>query len=135
LSYRNFSGPGAFILPPRSDAMPTDRTTQEFSDVLESSVKNLQNDLSAIKGDLKLFAEQLSTLMGRKARSRAGETRARLDEAISDATDRGQEAFETVRDTVDSWSTDAEETLKRNPLMAIGIALGVGFLLGAAWRR
>ena len=46
-----------------------------------------------------------------------------------------QEQFPRARSTAKDALNDAEEALKRNPLVFIAIALGLGFLIGVLTRR
>ena len=115
--------------------MANERTAQELTDILGNTVQSLQGDMTAIKDDLKSLARQVSALVNREAKSRVRQTRASIDGALSEATDRGEEAVDAVRDAFESLSSEVEESVKSNPLTTIGIAIGLGFLLGAAWRR
>ena len=55
---------------------------------------------------------------------------AKAQELKDAAIDQGQQYYEAARDRAKSWQTDAEAYARKNPIGAMGSALGVGFVLG-----
>jgi ElaB/YqjD/DUF883 family membrane-anchored ribosome-binding protein len=43
--------------------------------------------------------------------------------------------MEAAQDAYGSIEETVEEAITQRPLATIGLALGIGFLIGAAWRR
>ena len=58
-----------------------------------------------------------------------------MDEAIADAEDKGRDALDAVREVGDNLAGAIDESLKNRPYTTLALALGIGFLLGATWRR
>ena len=55
--------------------------------------------------------------------------------AVSDAGAKGQEAVEAVREVGDTLLEAIDESLKKRPYTTLALAVGIGFLFGATWRR
>jgi len=49
--------------------------------------------------------------------------------------DKGQEAVDAVREVGDNLVDAVDESLKKRPYTTLALALGIGFLFGATWRR
>jgi ElaB/YqjD/DUF883 family membrane-anchored ribosome-binding protein len=54
---------------------------------------------------------------------------------ISDAQDKGMEALHAVREVGDNMVEAIDESLAKRPYTTLVLAVGIGFLFGAAWRR
>jgi len=80
---------------------------------LGAAAKDLGDAANATYGDLR-----------DQARSKADEFRGRAQTAYQDAAAR-----------VHDYQSDAESFIRENPLQSVGIALGVGFVLGLILRR
>ena len=58
-----------------------------------------------------------------------------VESMISDAQDKGMEAVDAVREVGDNMVDAIDESLKKRPYTTLALALGIGFLFGATWRR
>ena len=58
-----------------------------------------------------------------------------LDGVLSEASEKGMEAADTVRDSTDTALEALEDAVRRRPFATLAIAVGLGFLFGASWRR
>ena len=45
------------------------------------------------------------------------------------------EAVDAVRDVRDTFTDAVEESLQERPFATLAIAMGIGFVIGATWRR
>jgi ElaB/YqjD/DUF883 family membrane-anchored ribosome-binding protein len=45
------------------------------------------------------------------------------------------EAADAVRDVRDTFADAIEESVERRPYTTVALALGIGFVMGAMWRR
>jgi ElaB/YqjD/DUF883 family membrane-anchored ribosome-binding protein len=54
---------------------------------------------------------------------------------MSDVGAKGQEAVEAVREVGDNVVDAIDESLKTRPYTTLALAVGIGFLFGATWRR
>jgi ElaB/YqjD/DUF883 family membrane-anchored ribosome-binding protein len=62
-------------------------------------------------------------------------TKAKIDKAASDATEKGQEALQRARDARDTLADVILESVRRHPYTTLAIAGAIGFLYGAMRRR
>ena len=68
-------------------------------------------------------------------RQRQVKARANVDSAVDDLSERGSAAMDAAQDTAHSIEETLEDLIQERPLATVGLALGLGFLIGAAWRR
>jgi len=100
---------------------------------------DVPQDLQALREDLSTLAEEVTGLMsstGNQAldevKNRIRRIRTSLDDLVSDASARGRDALQDVGESV---SSAVEESIKERPLTTLALALGIGFILGATWRK
>ena len=53
----------------------------------------------------------------------------------ADLSERGSAAMDAAQDAATSIEETLEDLIHERPLATVGLALGLGFLIGAAWRR
>ena len=103
-------------------------TTTKFSKNTTATIESLQDDLVAVRNDLSKLSEQLVGLLSAKGTAAYKRARKQLDATMGDATD-------AAREVRDNLSEALEESVQERPLATLAIALGMGFLIGALWRR
>ena len=69
---------------------------------------------------------------GSAARANAGSN---VDSMISDAQDKGMEALDAVREVGSNVAEAIDDSLAKRPYTTLMLAVAIGFLFGAAWRR
>ena len=110
----------------------TDKATQER---LEKDVAAVKNDIAALTDQI---TDALNTFAGsarKQARRGYKEARANVDQAVSDASDRGGAVLDAAQDAAYSIEETLEDVITQRPLATVGIAIGLGFLIGVTWRR
>ena len=110
----------------------TDKATRE----------RLEKDVAAVKSDIAALTEQITDALntfagsaGKQARRGYKQARENVDSAFDDVSERGSAMMEAAQDAYGSIEETVEEAITQRPLATIGLALGIGFLIGAAWRR
>jgi ElaB/YqjD/DUF883 family membrane-anchored ribosome-binding protein len=95
-----------------------------------------------VKNDISALTEQITDLLnafagnaGKQARRGYKEARANIDSAVDDVSERGSAMMDSAYDAASSLEESLEDVIVQRPLATVGIALGIGFLIGAAWRR
>jgi ElaB/YqjD/DUF883 family membrane-anchored ribosome-binding protein len=58
-----------------------------------------------------------------------------VEGAIGEAQDKGMEAVDALRAAGDNTVDAIDGLLKKRPYTTLGLAIGIGFLFGAIWRR
>jgi ElaB/YqjD/DUF883 family membrane-anchored ribosome-binding protein len=114
---------------------------KEF-DKTTATVEDIQRELKVVRDDIGRLAEQISTLLSsggsdavREVKAQIDRFRERLDDVVADAGVKGLDAIGSVRDSADMLLDSLEDTVRKRPIATLGIALGLGFLFGATWRR
>ena len=108
----------------------------------KATYERLEKDVAAVKNDISTLTEQitdaLNTFAGtarKQARQGYKQARANVDSVMSDAQDRGSAALDAAQDAAYSIEETLEDVIQQRPLATVGIALGLGFLIGVTWRR
>ena len=104
--------------------------------------ERLQKDLDAVKNDISALTDQISEVLeafkgdARKHARRAyKQARANVDSVVSDVGKQGGEALDAAQDYAATLEESLEDAIAQRPLAAVGLALGLGFLIGVTWRR
>jgi ElaB/YqjD/DUF883 family membrane-anchored ribosome-binding protein len=108
----------------------------------KATYERLQKDVAAVKNDISALTEQITDVLnsftdtaGKQARRGYKQARANVDSAVDDLSERGSAAMDAAQDTASSIEEALEDLIQERPLATVGLALGLGFLIGAAWRR
>ena len=117
-------------------------TVQDARDAIKESGKaasaasgDIQADLQALRDDVARLAQQIADIFAAKGSKAWRRARSGVDEAIADVEDRGQDAVDAVREVGDNLAGAIDESLKNRPYTTLALAVGIGFLFGATWRR
>ena len=54
---------------------------------------------------------------------------------VSDLSEQGNAALDAAQDAAATLSESLEDAVQQRPLAAVGLAIGLGFLIGVTWRR
>ena len=94
----------------------------------------MSKETQAITEDMGQLAEDARALMAATA-DVAGEKVAEARKRLGAALESGKELYGRVRDKAVEGAKAADETVREHPYQAIGIAFGVGALLGYLMAR
>jgi ElaB/YqjD/DUF883 family membrane-anchored ribosome-binding protein len=104
--------------------------------------ERLENDVAKVKTDISDLAEQitdaLNTIAGsarKQARRGYKQARDNVDSVVDDLSDRGHSMLNAAQDAAVSVEETLEDVIAERPLATVGLALGIGFLIGVTWRR
>lgn len=116
-------------------------TVSDF-DKAVATAADIQRELKVIRDDIARLAEQIGTLLSssgsgavREVKAHVDHFRETLDKVVADAGGKGLDAIGEVRESADALLDSIEDAVRTRPMTALGIALGLGFLFGATWRR
>ena len=101
---------------------------------VSSASGDISADLEALRSDLRRLAGDVSDLMSGKGNVAWDRAKANVEGLVSDATAKGQEAVDAVREVSDNMLGAIDESLKKRPYTTLAIAVGIGFLLGISRR-
>lgn len=108
----------------------------------KATYDRLQKDVDAVKNDISALADQISDVLEafkgdarKQARRTYKQARANVDSVMSDVGKRGGEAIDAAQDYASTLEESLEDAITQRPLAAVGLAVGLGFLIGVTWRR
>lgn len=96
---------------------------------------DITKDLQALRDDFARLSAQVGEVLTNKGNAAWRRAKSRVDGVMSDAQAKGQEAAGSVREVSDRFVDAIDESINRQPYTVLAIAIGLGFLVGAAWRR
>jgi ElaB/YqjD/DUF883 family membrane-anchored ribosome-binding protein len=96
---------------------------------------DIQADLEALRSDVTRLGNQLADIFASRGGAAWSRARSNVEGVMSDVSAKGQEAVEAVREVGDNVVDAIDESLKTRPYTTLALAVGIGFLFGATWRR
>ena len=105
-------------------------------------IDRLEKDVSSVKGDISALTRQIGDLMNslagtarKEARRGYKQARATAEDAIGDMSERGNAIMDATQDAATSLEETVEDAIVQRPIAAVGLAVGLSFLIGVTWRR
>ena len=117
-----------------------DAAMRNLSD--KTTYERLEKDVTAVKNDIAALTDQITDALNafagqanKQARRGYRQARANVDSTMDDMSERGSAMMDAAHDAASSIEESLEDVIAQRPLATVGLALGVGFLIGAIWRR
>ena len=114
--------------------------TRDWND--KATSERLEKDVAAVKNDIAALTEQITDALntfansaGKQARRGYRQARQNVDSAMDDMSERSSAMMDAAQDAYGSIEETLEDAITQRPLATVGLALGIGFLIGLAWRR
>jgi ElaB/YqjD/DUF883 family membrane-anchored ribosome-binding protein len=107
------------------------RSTAARAAATSRNASSTMNDIDKLRDDLVRLSQSVTALMS----SRAGDARDLVTETASDLYDTGLDYARDAEGQVRGMATDIAKQVERNPLAAVGIVFGVGYIIGLMRRR
>ena len=108
----------------------------------KATSERLQKELTAVKNDIAALTEQITDALNsfagtasKQARRGYNQARANAEAAVDDMSERGSAMMDAAHDAASSIEETLEDVITQRPLATVGLALGLGFLIGVTWRR
>ncbi|HEY3678325.1 MAG TPA: DUF883 family protein [Bradyrhizobium sp.] len=108
----------------------------------KATYERLEKDVAAVKNDISALTDQITDVLNsfagsaqKQARRHYKQARANVDAAVDDMSDRSAAAMDAAQEAAYGLEESLEDVITQRPLATVGLALGIGFLIGAAWRR
>ncbi|HLZ04249.1 MAG TPA: DUF883 domain-containing protein [Bradyrhizobium sp.] len=101
----------------------------------EATYQRLEKDVIAVKNDIAALTGQITDAINTFAGQTKKKARANVNSAIEGASERGSAMLGAAQDTAVSIEETLEDVITQRPLATVGLALGLGFLIGVTWRR
>jgi ElaB/YqjD/DUF883 family membrane-anchored ribosome-binding protein len=119
----------------RDTAKDAKEAVREGGKAASAASGDIQADLEALRNDVRRLAEQITDIAGTHTTTAWNRAKSNIEGVMSDASAKGQEAVEAVREVGDTVTGAIDESLQKRPYTTLAIAVGIGFLFGATWRR
>lgn len=110
--------------------------------MMDTSMDRLEKDVNAVKGDISALARQITEVMNslagnarNEARRTYKQARATAEDTWGDLSERGNAMFDAAQDAAATIEETVEDAIVQRPIAAVGLAIGLGFLIGVTWRR
>src|SRR5438270_10816157 len=107
-----------------------------------ATYERLQKDVKAVKSDIAALTEQITGALNdfagsatKQARRGYKQARANAASTMDDMSERGGAMMDAAQDAATSIEETLEDAITQRPLATVGLALGIGFLIGVTWRR
>jgi ElaB/YqjD/DUF883 family membrane-anchored ribosome-binding protein len=108
----------------------------------KATAERLEKDVAAVKSDIAALTDQITDALntfansaGKQARRGYKQARSNMDSTLDDFSERGGAMMDAAQDAYGSIEETLEDAITQRPLATVGVALGIGFLIGFAWRR
>jgi ElaB/YqjD/DUF883 family membrane-anchored ribosome-binding protein len=118
----------------------TDPAMRNLTD--KANYERLQKDVSTVKNDIAALTDQITDALNaftgqanKQARRGYRQARDNMDSTFDDMSDRGSAMMSAAQDAAGSIEESLEDVITQRPLVTVGLALGLGVLIGAMWRR
>jgi ElaB/YqjD/DUF883 family membrane-anchored ribosome-binding protein len=108
----------------------------------EATYQRLEKDVTAVKNDIAALTDQITDALNsfagtarKQARRGYRQARASAESALDEASERGGAMLDAAQDAASTLEETLEDVITQRPLATVGLALGLGFLIGVTWRR
>src|SRR5215468_1437677 len=115
----------------RETARDVKEAARESGKAASAASGDIQADLQALRDDVTRLATQIADIFAAKGNVAWSRAKTNVEGVVSDVGAKGQEAIDAAHKVVDA----IDESLQTRPYTTLAVALGIGFLLGAMWRR
>jgi len=96
---------------------------------------DMQKDMQNLRDDFARLAQQIADIVANRGGAAWQRAKTGMDDAVADAQDKSREAVDAMREVSDQFVEAIDESIKSRPYTTLAMALGLGFLFGAMWRR
>ncbi len=108
---------------------------REASKAAAAGVKDFQEDFEALREDVARLTELISDLLAAKGNVAWRKAKSSVNDVVSGVEAKGQEAVDAAREVGGNVADVIDDSIKTRPYTTLALAIGVGILFGATWRR
>jgi ElaB/YqjD/DUF883 family membrane-anchored ribosome-binding protein len=114
----------------RGTVRDVQEAARESSRAAAAAGNDIRADVDLLRSDVARLSNQIADIFSSK-----GSAKSNVEGVVSDVSAKGQEAVDAVREVGDNMVDAIDESLKNRPYTTLALAVGIGFLFGATWRR
>ena len=119
----------------RDTVREAQEAARESSRAAAAASYDIQADVQSLRNDVARLANQISDIFSSRGNAAWSRAKSNVEGVVSDVSAKGQEAVDAVREVGDNMVDAIDESLKNRPYTTLALAVGIGFLFGATWRR
>ena len=119
----------------RDTVREAQEAARETSRAAAAASYDIQADVQSLRNDVARLANQISDIFSSRGNAAWSRAKSNVEGVVSDVSAKGQEAVDAVREVGDNMVDAIDELLKHRPYTTLALAVGIGFLFGATWRR
>src|SRR5262245_16438065 len=119
----------------RETAREAKEAVRESGRAASAASGDIQADLQALREDVTRLASQITEIFAARGNAAWARARANVEGVVSDVSAKGQDAVDAVQEASERVVDAIDDSLRTLPYTTLAIALGIGFLFGAMWRK
>jgi ElaB/YqjD/DUF883 family membrane-anchored ribosome-binding protein len=100
-----------------------------------AATRDIHEDLIALRDDVAKLTQEIANIVAARGGATWRKARSNVEGVVTQAQDKSLEAVDAVREVGENMLGALDESVKKRPYTTLGLALGIGFLFGATWRR
>jgi ElaB/YqjD/DUF883 family membrane-anchored ribosome-binding protein len=97
--------------------------------------EDIQDDLQALRQDVMRLTQQLAKVAAATGNEAWGRAKDDLDDVLNGAQAKGRQAADAVGEVRDKFVGAIDESLEQRPYTTLALALAMGLVVGAMWKR
>ena len=101
----------------------------------DAAYDRLEKDVNRVKNDIAALTDHITDTINALGDSAKRQARRGYKQAMDDLSERSGAMMDAAQDAASSMEERLEDVIAQRPLATVGIALGLGFLIGMTWRR
>ena len=113
----------------------TDAETLMRNTMGDAAYDRLEKDVSRVKSDIANLTEHITEAVNALGDAVRRQARRGYNQAMDDLSERSGAMMDAAQDAAASVEERLEDVITQRPIATVGIALGLGFLIGMSWRR
>lgn len=108
---------------------------RDTGNAASTAASEISADLAALRADVARLAQQVAGILSARGGATWRRARSNVEGMISEAQDKGGEAVDAARKVGDEVVDSIGRSVRKRPYTTLALAIGIGFLFGATWRR
>ena len=113
----------------------TDAETLMRTTMGDAAYDRLAKDVSRVKSDISALTDHITEAVNALGDAARGQARRGYQQAVDGLSERSGAMMDAAQDAASDVSDRLEDVITQRPLTILGLALGLGFLIGVTWRR
>jgi ElaB/YqjD/DUF883 family membrane-anchored ribosome-binding protein len=113
----------------------TDAETLMRNTMGDAAYDRLAKDMTKVKNDFAALTDHITEAVSALGGSARRQARRGYQQAADDLSDRSGAMMDAAQDAATDVQDRLEDIIAQRPLMTVGLALGLGFLIGVTLRR